>query len=110
MISLSREELEESVVIVQNSLNSKPIEILETISKAIMPMQGENTLVDQAIGDCRKLQDGFNTLTESLTGYVESFNQTLEVTERVKQLSVESVTAKDNSFATAKVDAASVRV
>ena len=107
-IQLNEERLTESVGIVKGCMNSNVLDVMQNLSAAIMPEAGTNQLVDQAIEDCRKFQNQFNETTKGLRDFITEMGKVLDIKEYLDKLSIGTVSNRDTSIVTGKIDADAV--
>lgn len=107
-IQLNEERLNESIGIVKSCMNSSVLDSMQNLSAAIMPEEGTNPLVDQVIEDCRKFQSQFNETTAGLRDFIAEMGKVLDIKEYLDKLSIQSVSNRDTSVVTGKIDADAV--
>lgn len=104
-ITLNEERLNESIGTVHKCLNGSVLDVMQTLSSVLMPEQGTNPLVDEAIEGCKKFQDQFNETTQGLRKFITEMGKVIDIKEYLDKLSISTVSGRDTSVVTGNVDA-----
>ena len=112
MINIDVNKIEESLGPLQGAANDDVIEVINQLAAALLPLQGDNELVDQAIEQCKAVQDMYNAgFLTTLEAKITEFKKVIDIGEWLqKSASVGTVTKIDTGAETGSIDADAVMV
>lgn len=104
MIKIDASRLDESIGVIQRTLNGDVLEVMTELARVLAPERGTNDLVDQALDDCLKFQNQFNETTQVLRNAITETGKLVEIDEYLKKLNISNVATRSTSAATGSID------
>lgn len=108
MIKIDTEKLDASVGLIVNTMNGSTMEVMRETASVLMPMEGQNALIDANIADCRKFQANFNTWTDSMKKVINEIGKTIDIEAYRNRMDVASVQGHETDFNADEIDADAV--
>ena len=104
MIKIDASRLDESIGVIQRTLNGDVLEVMTELARVLAPERGTNDLVDQALDDCLKFQNQFNETTQVLRNAITETGKLVEIDEYLKKLNISNVATRSTSAVTGSID------
>ena len=104
MIKIDASRLDESIGVIQRTLNGDVLEVMTELARVLAPERGTNDLVDQALDDCLKFQNQFNETTQVLRNAITETGKLVEIDEYLKKLNISNVATRSTSATTGSID------
>ena len=104
MIKIDASRLDESIGVIQRTLNGDVLEVMTELARVLAPERGTNDLVDQALDDCLMFQNQFNETTQVLRNAITETGKLVEIDEYLKKLNISNVATRSTSAATGSID------
>lgn len=109
MAKLNTQMLQENIPQYEKLLNKDAIAIVDALAAKVKASGDDNTVTQQFIQNCVKVQDAFNVLTDSARKAEDVMKNVAEISEYFdKRATVTEVSQKDTSFQSQAVDASAV--
>ena len=104
LITIDKEKLDSSIGLIVNTMNGETRETMQSLAQVLMPMEGQNNLVDATIADCRKFQNQFNIWTDKMRKVIDEIGKVIQIDEYRNKLDVASVKSHDTDFTTGNIN------
>lgn len=112
-MKLNQEQIRESIGRLKKAFNGDVIEVFNDLAVVLKEekQNGDNSVVDQAYEQCKKVQNIYNPCVESMAGFFRDAEGVAEIAEYLeKQADMGEVGSHDASFANQGIDADAARI
>mgnify|MGYP001579893197 CR=1 FL=1 len=111
MITLSQQELEETVVALPKYFNTKILEDVGQVVRVLSSPVGDNPIIDQTKELGKKYQAQYNEALACVKKVIEVFKETSNAADYLEhKANIGDITARDTSFKTESVDSSQFMV
>lgn len=98
MIILDSEELQQAAVNIIRSANTEPIQHFQAAANFLLSTGSDNPTFAQAVENCKKLEQTYNTLVEGKQALVKQIGGYVDLAEAHARASIGETQVQDASY------------